>query len=441
MAARPKQIHLCAFPHTGPLSWRQPDARGEGEVDFSVYKHMTQTVERGKFDAIFLADNVALNLWHAPEAAAPKIGNAAVFEPFTLLAALSQVTEHIGLMATASTTYNHPFHVARKFASLDHLSGGRAGWNVVTSMTGPEAANFGLTDQISNAERYERANEFVDVVNALWDTWDDDAFIRDKASGQFYDPAKARALNHHGRHFDVAGPLNIPRPPQGRPVICQAGRSDTGLDLAARTADLIFVNHHTLEGGQAIYKAMKTRAAGFGRGPDELLIMSGLFVVVGGTEEEAHRKLKDARDAVDMPTAKAFLNLFFEDVDIVGMADDEPPPRTEAIVASAQHWGIKLEEDGRRLTIRELCTSYGNHWRQPQVIGAPEQIADKMQAWLTQDAADGFNLFPLSLPHGYDDFVDSVVPILQQRGLYRQDYEGATLRENLGLARRDLRRA
>ncbi len=439
MAQRPRQIHLCAFPHTGPLAWRHPDARGEGEIDFGVYKSMAQTAERGKFDAIFLADNVSLNHWHLGQDQAYAMGNAVAFEPFTLLAALSSVTEHIGLMATASTTYNHPYHVARKFASLDHLSGGRAGWNVVTSMTQSEAANFGLKQLIGNAERYQRANEFVDAVKALWDSWDDDAFIRDRASGLFHDPAKARTLDHHGRHFDIAGPLNIPRPPQGHPVLCQAGKSEEGLDLAARTSDLIFLNHHTMEGNQAIYAAMKARAAGFGRGPDELRVMAGLFVVVGGTEAEAQRMLRDARDAVDMPTAKRFLGVFFPGIDVESFADDEPPPLTPEFLAAAQAGRWKLEEDGRRLTVRELCTSHGNHHRQLQVVGTPEQIANMMDLWVANYAADGFNLFPLALPDGFNAFVDEVVPLLQKRGVYRTDYEGRTLRENLGLARPDLR--
>ena len=439
MGERPRQIHLCAFPHTGPLAWRHAGSHGEGEIDFAVYKHLTQTAERGKFDAVFLADNVSLNHWHLGQESADVMGTAVAFEPFTLLAALSTVTEHIGLMATASTTYNHPYHVARKYASRDHLSGGRAGWNVVTSTTDAEAANFGLDRQLANPDRYARANEFVDVVKGLWDTWDDDAFVRDRATGQFHDPAKARLLNHHGRFFDVAGPLNIPRPPQGHPVLCQAGKSEEGLDLAARTSDLIFLNHHTMEGNQAIYKAMKERAGRFGRRPDELLVMAGLFVVVAGTEEEAQRMMRDARDAVDEDTAKHLLSVFFRGIDVMSWAYDEPPPLTPAFLEAAKAGRWKLEDDGRMLTVRELCTSYGNHHRQLQIAGTPEQIADMMALWVGEQAADGFNLFPLDLPSGFDAFVDEVVPLLQKRGVYRTEYEGKTLRDNLGLARPDLR--
>jgi FMN-dependent oxidoreductase (nitrilotriacetate monooxygenase family) len=438
MAAKSQQLHIFAFPHTGPLAWRQNGAYGEGEMDFAVYRKMAQDAERGLFDAIFIADNVSLNHWYVDTQHAKHIGNAATFEPMTLLAALAAVTQHIGLMATMSTTYNHPYHVARKLASLDHLSGGRAGWNVVTSMTEPEAANFGLHEQVPSAERYVRANEFVDVVKALWDSWDDDAFIRNKQTGQFYDPAKAHPPRHHGKHFDIAGPLNIPRSPQGHPVICQAGRSEDGLDLAARTADLIFVNHKTMEGNQAIYKAMKERAGKFGRTPDQLRVIPGVFVVIGGTEEEAHRKLRDARDSVDMPTAKAFLAPAFPGIDFTDMPDDEPPPRTPEFLAAAAESRFVLEKDGKPLTLREMCTGYGNQHRQLQVIGTPEQAADMMELWLKAGAADGFNLVPLAMPDGFEGFADEVVPLLQKRGVYREAYEGKTLRENLGFARPDL---
>ena len=439
MATSQKRLHLCAFPHTGPLAWRQPDAFTEGYMDFELYRKVAAAAERGLFDTMFIADNVAINHWLTGMDAADRIGNTVCFEPFTLLSALAVVTKHIGLMATASTTYNHPFHLARMLSSLDHLSGGRAGWNVVTSKSPSEAANFGLTDQIDSEARYVRANEFVDAVKGLWDSWEDDAFVRDRASGCFYDASKMRPLNHEGKEFRIAGPLNTPRPPQGHPVICQAGRSGTGMDLAARTADLIFNNKHSAEANRAFRNDVRSRAVRFGRNPDDIKFLPGLFVVLGGTEEEARRKLIAARDAVDMPTAKRFLQPFLPSIDVRAMEDDAPIPDTPEVRAAAAEAGIVLEQDGRRLSVREICTSYGNHWRQLEVIGTPEQVADLMGQWLKEDAADGFNVITLAMPGGYEDFADGVVPLLQKRGIYRTAYEGSTLRENLGLPRPTVR--
>lgn len=435
MSTRPKQLHLCAFPHSGPLAWRQADAQAEGDMNLDFYVRIARAAERGKFDAMFLADNVAMNEWHTGTEAADRVGNACVFEPFTLLSALAMVTDRLGLMATASTTYNHPFHVARKFASLDHLSNGRAGWNVVTSRTPSEADNFHFGEVTEDSVKYERAEEFVDLVKALWDSWDDDAFVRDKTSGTFYDPSKMHPPEHRGRFFNVRGPLNIPRPPQGHPVLCQAGRSPAGLELAARVGDLIFNNQHTPAANRKFRDDVRARALRHGRQPDEIRFLAGLFVVVGGTEEEARRKVRDARDAVDMQTAKRFLTPFLPGVDVGSLGDHEPIPDTPAARAAAAAAGIALEDDGRRLGVRELCTSFGNHWRQLEVVGTPEQVADLMADWLARDAADGFNLMTLALPQGYEDFVDGVVPELQRRGIFRQDYEGLTLRDHLGIAR------
>jgi FMN-dependent oxidoreductase (nitrilotriacetate monooxygenase family) len=435
MVALRKQLHLCAFPHTGPLGWRRPATVTEGYLDFNLYRKVAQAAERALFDTLFIADNVAINHWLTGMDAADRIGNAVCFEPLTLLAALSSVTEHIGLMATASTTYNHPFHIARMLASLDFLSEGRAGWNVVTSKSPSEAANFGLKGQRESADRYVRANEFVDAVKGLWDSWDDDAFPRDKATGQFYDKAKLHLLDHVGNEFKIEGPLNIPRPPQGHPVLCQAGRSEDGLNLAARTSDLIFNNKHTAEANRAFRADIRMRAARFGRDPDELKYMPGVFVVVGGTEEEAQRKLTTARDAVDMPTAKRFLQPFLPSIDVMEMDDDAPIPNSPEVAQAALEAGIPLEENDRRLSVREICTSYGNHWRQLQVIGTPEQVVGLMEQWLASEAADGFNILGLGLPDGFDDFADAVTPLLQKKGIFREGYAGKTLRENLGLKR------
>jgi FMN-dependent oxidoreductase (nitrilotriacetate monooxygenase family) len=404
-------------------------------MDLSLYVQIAQTAERGLFDALFVGDNVCLNDWLTGLDAASRIGNTIGFEPFTLLGGLAMVTRHIGLMATASTSYNHPYHIARKFASLDHMTGGRAGWNVVTSNNVNEAANFGADTLSESADRYVVANEFVDVVKALWDSWADDAFIRDRRSGEYYDLAKLRMGRHVGAHFEVAGPLNVSRTPQGRPVLCQAGRSQAGMDLAARTADLIFNNQHSADASRAFRQQMRARAVGHGRSADDIRFMAGVFVVVGGTEEEAQRKMRDARDAVDTPTAKRFLQPFLPSLDLEALDFDSPLPVDDTVLASAKAAGMALEERGRRLSMRELCTSYGNHWRQLQVVGAAEQVADLMCDWFARDAADGFNVFTLGMPGGFEDFVDGVVPELQRRGVYRTAYEGKTLREHLGIAR------
>lgn len=433
-----RRLHLCAFPHGAPLAWRQPGVTTEGYLDIAWQKQVAITAERGLFDAIFIADNVAMNHWMTGMDAADRIGNAVCFEPLTMLAALSSVTSHIGLMATMSTTYYHPFLVARMLASLDHLSGGRAGWNVVTSKNPAEAANFGLRNEIASSDRYVRANEFVDVVKGLWDSFDDDAFVRDKASGEFYRAGKMRVLNHEGPEFRVAGPLNIPRPPQGHPVLCQAGQSEDGLNLAARTSDLIFNNKHTVEGNRAFRQDVRARAARAGRNPDELLFMPGVFVVLGGTEEEARGKILAARDAVDEPTAKRFLKPFLPSIDLSDLDFESPPPRTDGVRADAAAAGMELERDGKQLSIRELCSSHSNHWRQFELVGTPEQVARKMSDWFEGDAVDGFNLMTLTMPDGYADIADEVVPLLQKRGIYREGYEGKTLRENLGLPRPDL---
>jgi FMN-dependent oxidoreductase (nitrilotriacetate monooxygenase family) len=430
-----RRLHFCCFPHGGPLAWRQPGVTTEGYLDFEWQKRVAQTAERGLFDAIFIADNVAINHWLTGMDAADKIGNAVCFEPLTLLSALSTVTSHIGLMATMSTTYYHPFLVARMLASLDHLSGGRAGWNVVTSKSPSEAANFGLQGEIASSDRYVRANEFVDVVKGLWDSFTDDAFVRDKAGGAFYAADKMRALDHAGAEFRVAGPLNIPRPPQGHPVLCQAGQSEDGMDLAARTSDLIFNNKHTAQGNRAFREDVRRRAARVGRNPDDLLFMPGVFVVIGGTEEEAQAKIAAARDAVDETTAKRFLKPFLRSIDLDQIDYDAPPPHTDAVRADAAAAGMVLEGNGRALTIRELCSSHGNHWRQFQLVGTPEQVADGMTQWFELGVVDGFNLMTLQMPDGYADIADAVVPLLQRRGIYREGYEGKTLRENLGLSR------
>ena len=432
-----KKLRLGAFlPGAGQhvAAWRHPDANAAGPLDFEHYKRLAQTAERGLFDAFFLADGLAANfggvLGHGGSA------KAADFEPITLFAALAQVTRHIGFIATASTTYEEPYLLARKFASLDYLSGGRAGWNVVTTVGDETARNFGYPQQLTSSERYARAEEFVDTAKALWDSWEDDAFVRDKQSGRYFDPAKVHPPQHQGKHFSVAGALNVARPPQGYPVIVQAGQSELGLELAARTAEVVFTAQQSLEDAQNFYRQLKSRLAKYGRSPDALRIMPGVSVYVAETEQEARAKLQQLNDLIRPEEGLTLLASLSGGVDLSQYPLDGPfpeLPRTEGWISRQQMMvDIARKHD---FSIRELyqwvATARG-HWT---LVGTPEQIADELQRWFENGAADGFNVLPPVLPGSLDDFVDLVIPELQRRGLFRTEYEGTTLRENLGLAR------
>ncbi|WP_256345475.1 NtaA/DmoA family FMN-dependent monooxygenase, partial [Pseudomonas sp. F1002] len=300
MTRRTDQLKLGAFlANSGHhvSAWRHPLAQADASLDFEHFKHIAQTAERGKFDALFVADVVAL--WGHHHDALSRTARAEHFEPLTLMAALAAVTSNIGLIATATTSYNEPYHIARKFASLDHLSKGRAAWNLVTSVVSDEAWNFGRETHIDHGDRYQRAEEFHDVVKGLWDSWDDDAFTRDKASGEYFDPAKLHTLNHRGEHFSVRGPLNVARPPQGHPVLVQAGASEPGKALAARVAELIFAVNHDLAGAQAFYQDIKQRAAAFGRDPDHIKILPGVTPFIGETREQAQALFEEFQALVD----------------------------------------------------------------------------------------------------------------------------------------------
>jgi N-acetyl-S-(2-succino)cysteine monooxygenase len=358
------------------------------------------------------------------------------FEPLTLLSALSAVTEHIGLVATASTTYNEPYHLARKFASLDHLSGGRAGWNIVTSSQDAEARNFNRDHHMDHALRYERAREFVRVTTGLWDSWDDDAFLRDKESGVYVDPDKVHVLNHKDKHFSVRGPLNVARPVQGYPVLVQAGASEDGQDFAAQAAEVIFTAQPTLAEAQAFYAGIKGRLAKYGRSPDQLKIMPGIFAVVGQTEQEAKEKYDQLQDLIDPIVGLSLLSGLVGNVDLSGYPLDGPLP--ELPETNNNKSRLKLVQDlaGReKLTIRQLYLAVAGARGHRTIWGTPVQIADQLEEWFINDAADGFNIMPPYLPGGLDDFVELVVPELRRRGLFRTEYEGRTLRENLGLIR------
>jgi FMN-dependent oxidoreductase (nitrilotriacetate monooxygenase family) len=415
-----------------PAAWRHPDANAGGNMDLRHYIHMAQTAERGLFDMAFLADGVGVRSYDEPTGALPRQANNVHFEPLTLLSALAMVTAHIGLVATASTTWNEPYHIARKFASLDHISGGRAGWNVVTSHTDMEAQNFGAMVMPPPNQRYARAEEFVEVVRGLWESWEDDAFIRDQATGINYDPAKQHVLNHRGQHFQVRGPLNVARTPQGRPVIVQAGASEPGRDLAAATADVIYVAAPTLQQAQDYYASVKGRMAGYGRTPDELKIMPGLMAIVGHTAQEARDKYEVLQTLVDPVVGLS--QLAFSMGDLSAYPVDGPVPllpqwrqsRGQVMYDMAQRQG---------LTIRQLYLAIAAGNGHCQVIGTPADVADHMEEWFGSGAADGFNLLPAYTPAGLVDFVDLVVPELQRRGLYRTRYEDGTLRDRLGLQR------
>lgn len=434
-----RKIRLGAFLMSSGhhvAAWRYPDANAEGGLDFNHFRKIAQTAERGKFDTIFFADGVSVRDRGQDKDIISRAGHVAHFEPITLLSALSVVTEHIGLIATVSTTYNEPYHLARKFASLDYLSGGRAGWNLVTSATDSEAKNFNLDKHPDHAPRYQRAREFVDVVKGLWDSWEDDAFIRDKESGIFFDPDKFHVPNHKGEYFSVRGPLNVARPIQGYPVIVQAGSSEDGKQLAAETAEVIFTAHQTLADAKAFYADVKERAAKFGRNPDHIKIMPGIFPVIGRTEEEAQEKFQKLQDGIDPKVGLALLGSMLGNVDLSAYPLDAPLPdlpETE-LQQSRQDLLIRLARR-KNLTIRQLYQWIAGARGHYQLVGTPEQIADHLQEWFINDAADGFNIMPPYLPSGLEEFVDLVIPILQERGLFRTEYEGKTLRENLGLPR------
>ncbi len=434
MSAR-RQIHLNAFMrpasiHTG--AWRYPGAFPDANFNFAHIKRFAQTLERAKFDAFFMADHMAvLNM---PLDALKRSHTATSFEPFTMLSALSQVTEHIGLVATASTTFDAPYHIARRFASLDHLSGGRAGWNVVTTSNPDAALNFGLSEHMEHGDRYRRAREFYEVVTGLWDSWADDAFIHDVEAGVYFDPDKLHVLGHKGEFLSVRGPLNIARPVQGWPVIVQAGASEAGRQLAAETAEMVFTAQVNREVGRQFYADVKGRMQKLGRAPEHMKIMPACFVVVGDTVEEARAKRAKLDSLVHYANAIGSLSIALGH-DASKFDPDGPLPDIPESNASksGRQRAIDLARK-ENLTVRQLAQRLGGH-AGLAMVGTAVSIADEMEEWIETEASDGFTIqFPY-LPGGLDDFVEQVVPELQQRGLFRTEYEGKTLRENLGLPR------
>jgi FMN-dependent oxidoreductase (nitrilotriacetate monooxygenase family) len=415
-----------------PAAWRHPDVPADGTLQVEHYVRSAQLAERGKLDMIFFADGAGIRQGDNPRGALSRTGRDMLeLEPMTLLPALAMVTRHVGLVTTASTTYNEPYNLARKFATLDLISKGRAGWNVVASWSEHEAQNFGLETTLDYDTRYARSAEFVEVVKGLWDGWEDGALLLDKASGRYFDEAKMHVLNHLGRFFKVRGPLNVAGMPQGHPVIVQAGASEQGRELGAATADVIYAIHDSLERMRSYYDDVKARMAKYGREPDNLKIMPAFCPVVGRTRAEAQAKYNELQILIDPLAGLGSLYSSFGDLSDYPL--DGPVPADALGTQELRSISAQLVEWVRKEkpTIRELYSRTGITGSAR--IGTPVDIADTMQEWFEASACDGFNITPATLPGGGEDFVEMVVPELQRRGLFRTEYEGLTLRENLGL--------
>jgi N-acetyl-S-(2-succino)cysteine monooxygenase len=430
MSTAKRQMHLGVFVlGTGNHSagWRYEGAATSNN-DLAVIQEIARTAERGKFDLVFVSDGLVFDAGDHPSFLCR-------FEPTTLISVLSACTEHVGLGATVSTSFGEPYHVARTFASLDHISSGRAAWNVVTSSAPAAALNFSREKHFEHELRYEIANEFVDVVTGLWDCWDDNTIVADKETGQYIDPGRVRALNHKGRFFQVKGPINMARAPQGHPVIIQAGGSPSGLELAARTADVVFSVVQELAPAQAAYADLKGRLARYGRAPEQLCVLPGVMPIIGRTEQDARDKLSKLQSWLT-PTNALTLVTSRIGYDVSGYPLDGPVPAPPLGEGSRTFHNVLYERARREnMTLRDLynlTAAARGHW---VLCGTPERIADTLEQWFVEGAADGFNILPPYFPGGFSDFVDLVVPELQRRGLFREAYEGTTLRDHFGLPR------
>jgi FMN-dependent oxidoreductase (nitrilotriacetate monooxygenase family) len=431
-----RQLHLNLFIHSRghhEASWRHPASSPLALTDIRYYQDLAQRAEAVKFDSIFIADQLALG---EDVAQAPRIW----LEPVTTLAALATATSRIGMIATASTTYTEPFNLARQFASLDHISNGRVAWNIVTSWLATAARNFGDTGQVSHADRYARGEEFMTVAKTLWDSWADDAVVDDRAGGLYARPDRIRPINHCGDFYQVAGPLNMPRCPQGRPVLVQAGSSDTGRRFAARHADAVFTAHVAKATAQEFYADLKALAAAEGRSPDQVLILPGLSAMIGSTEAEAQRLAREVDDMCDPEVGRKRLSGRFGGHNFSHLPLDRPLtpedfPDPGSVEAARSRTEVILNLVRRdRPTLRQLLGYLAGARGHFTTAGTPEQIADLIEDWFTEGAADGFNIMPPLLPAQLDVFGAEVIPLLQQRGLFRTAYEGETLREHYGLA-------
>jgi FMN-dependent oxidoreductase (nitrilotriacetate monooxygenase family) len=437
MTKKSRQLHLNAFLMSvghHEAAWRLPESDPRADTNIEHFQNLARIAERGKLDSLFLADIPVL--WNS-------IGRrpADTLEPTIVLTALAAVTSRIGLIGTASTTYNEPYNLARRFASLDHVSRGRAGWNIVTTAGVEAARNFNLDELPAHVDRYARAAEFVDVSLKLWDSWEDDAVLGDKERGLWGDDAKLHAPQHVGRYFKVAGPLNVPRSPQGYPLLVQAGSSEDGKLLAARYAEAVFTAQQTLEDAQRFYSDLKARTRGLGRDPETIKILPGIVPVLGATEAEAQALDAELERLIKPEYAKRQLAQTLRVPPEVLELDAELPadiPDEDQIEGSKSRFTLIVSLARReRLTVRQLIGRLGGGRGHRTFAGTPEQVADAIQNWWENGAADGFNIMPPVLPRGLEAFVEHVVPILQKRGLFRTEYEGRTLREHYGLARPD----
>jgi FMN-dependent oxidoreductase (nitrilotriacetate monooxygenase family) len=431
-----RQLHLNLFIHGRghhEASWRHPASSPLALTDIRYYQDLARRAEAGLFDSIFLADQLALG---------EDVDQAARtwLEPVTVLAAVAVSTSRIGMIATASTTYSEPFNLARQFASLDHISNGRVGWNIVTSWLASAAGNFGDKGQVSHADRYTRGEEFMAVVKALWDSWAEDAVIDDRCGGRYARADRIRRVNHKGEYYQVAGPLNMPRCPQGRPVLVQAGSSDTGRRFAARHAEAVFTAHMEKSTAQAFYADLKELVAAEGRVPAQVLILPGLSPMIGATETEAQRLSREVNELSDPEVGRKRLSGRFAGHDFSHLPLDRPLseddfPKPAIVEAARSRTEVILNYVRRdRPTLRELLATLAGARGHFTFAGTPEQVADLIEDWFTDGAADGFNIMPPLLPSMLDVFNAQVIPLLQQRGLFRTAYEGKTLREHYGLA-------
>jgi FMN-dependent oxidoreductase (nitrilotriacetate monooxygenase family) len=433
-----RKIHLSFSAHLSgahPAAWRHPTTEDGSDVSIAAYRRLAKLAEHGLFDLFFMADTPALRTEQLESwSRYPLFTN--VLEPLTALSALAGATEFIGLGGTATTSFNEPFNVARQFASLDHVSGGRAAWNVVTTANNYAAGNFGPQPLAPHAERYERAREFVHLVKKFWNTWEDGAFVYDREDGRFYDPAKLHPVRHQGRHFQVKGGLNIERTPQGHPVIIQAGASDAGKELAAETAEVIFASANTLEKGLAYYRDVKGRMAKYGRAPEDLCVLTGVPVIVGESAQEAEDKYRTLQELMHPVVARQRLAMDLE-TDLSDLDLDAPIPEHRIPKSANLHTAyfaeiVRMIRE-EKLTLRQLAQRYERGSK--TVRGTAKQVADRLEEWFTAGATDGFMLILHLQPAGLEDFVRHVVPELQRRHLFRTEYAGRTLREHLGLRR------
>lgn len=431
MSKRAGHMNLLAMINNGGhhlAAWQHPKGQASAGLNIQTYTRIAQIAEKGLLDAVFIADVVAL--WGQDLEALTRTSRGEHYEPLTLLSYLAGATQHIGLIATATTSYNEPYHIARKFASLDHLSGGRAGWNVVTSVVGAEARNFGRDAHFLHNERYERAEEFVDVVRKLWQSWEDGAVVKDTKNSRYFLPEKVKNIHHTGKHFSVEGPLNISRTPQGEPVLVQAGASESGKRLAARIAEIIFSPHDEIKAAQHYYHDIKTMASQFGRAKESIRILPGITPVVGKTRQEAKDFFEQLQNLIDPVLGRRLLaDTLGDDIDFSHHDVDGPLPDIPiGNKGSRRDFAVALAKE-KQLSIRQL---YLHLAARNAIVGTAEDIADRFEEWYDSEAADGFNLFFTHDTGGIEDFVELVIPELQKRGRFKKHYSGNTLRSHFG---------